>query len=230
MFCTGRGCECFTFHTFISLTVTDLLFVTRSCNSVVPEIKGLICFLKAPLSSLVKEIKESPFFLINLFGFFNVLFQHFILFHCKNFSFPSPVRWTSPSCGFSHPAKAPSLTWNSCHFSACFILPESYFSSPVFLSRSHPNIISIFLTKRAKLDMLNEFVSLVISSNEQHRKLMEKTCLIRKATSCCSDWNSHFPPTQNGREVKTGEVTRVITKHNNIKIYIFNVFKYIYSV
>lgn len=29
MFCAGRGCECFTFHTFISLTATDLLFVTQ---------------------------------------------------------------------------------------------------------------------------------------------------------------------------------------------------------
>lgn len=28
--------------------------------------------------------------------------------------------------------------------------------------------------------MVNEFVSVVISSNEEHRKLMEKTCLIRR--------------------------------------------------
>lgn len=28
--------------------------------------------------------------------------------------------------------------------------------------------------------MLNEFVSVVISSNEEHRKLMEKTCLVRR--------------------------------------------------
>lgn len=28
--------------------------------------------------------------------------------------------------------------------------------------------------------MLNEFVSVVISSNKEHRKLMEKTCLIRR--------------------------------------------------
>lgn len=28
--------------------------------------------------------------------------------------------------------------------------------------------------------MVNEFVSVVISSNEEHRKLMEKTCLISR--------------------------------------------------
>lgn len=28
--------------------------------------------------------------------------------------------------------------------------------------------------------MLNEFVSVVISSNEEHRKLMEMTCLVRR--------------------------------------------------
>lgn len=28
--------------------------------------------------------------------------------------------------------------------------------------------------------MLNEFVSVVISSNEEHRKLMEKTCLFAR--------------------------------------------------
>lgn len=28
--------------------------------------------------------------------------------------------------------------------------------------------------------MLNEFVSVVISSNKEHRKLMEKTCLVRR--------------------------------------------------
>lgn len=30
------------------------------------------------------------------------------------------------------------------------------------------------------MKMLNEFVSVVISSNEEHRKLMEMTCLVRR--------------------------------------------------
>lgn len=227
MFCAGRGCEWFTFHPFISSPVTDL-FVTQLQIS---GARNLIYFLleeQAPLSSLAVEIKN-PFFLNQfvscLYFFFLRSFSSFQSFPLQTFCFPAPVWRMYPSCGFSHPAKAPSLTWNSCHFSACFILPESYFSSPVFLSRSHPGIISIFLTKRAKLDMLNEFVSLVISSNEQHRKLMEKTCLIRKATSCCSDWNSHFQQTQNGSEVKTGEVSRVITKLRSTK----SALKHIYS-
>lgn len=65
-------------------------------------------------------------------------------------------------------------------FLSVFLSAWKLFSPPVSIPCSHQGIINIFLTKRAKLDMLNEFVSLVISSNEQHRKLMERLALLEK--------------------------------------------------
>lgn len=71
--------------------------------------------------------------------------------------------------------------------------------------------------------MLNEFVSLVISSNEQHRKLMERLALLEKQLPVALieiPISSKQGKTQNGREVETGEVSCVIM-WDNLSVILF---------